>query len=82
MSIEDAVIQGLRVLPPDKQFEVLDFIEFLQQSASATRPGRPLEGFWADLELDITQEDLDEMRREVWGGNPRDMLGDGDGEGE
>ncbi|MCY7277616.1 MAG: DUF2281 domain-containing protein [Phormidesmis sp. CAN_BIN44] len=30
MSIEQTVVDKLRVLPPDKQQEVLDFVEFLE----------------------------------------------------
>ncbi len=41
MSIEQAVLEKLRVLPPEKQQEVLDFVEFLgQKHAVAKRPRR------------------------------------------
>ena len=32
MSIEEAVLEKLRVLSPDKQLEVLNFVELLQQA--------------------------------------------------
>lgn len=38
MSIEQAVIEKLRVLPPDKQQEVLDFVEFLEGRAKQQEP--------------------------------------------
>ena len=46
MSIEQAVVEKLKVLPLDKQQEVLDFVEFLarktkQQEESSSR--------WADM---------------------------------
>ena len=73
MSVEDALIEKLRVLPPDKQQEVLDFIEFLQRKAKIAQPRRSLEGLWADLGVDITEEEIAEVRREMWGNFPRDI---------
>ena len=35
MNLEQAVLDKLRELPPDKQQEVLDFAEFLQQKKSS-----------------------------------------------
>lgn len=37
MSIEQAVIEKLRVLSPDKQQEVLDFVEFLEARMQHSR---------------------------------------------
>lgn len=34
MTIEEAVIQKLRGLPPERQREVLDFVEFLEAKTS------------------------------------------------
>lgn len=43
MNIEQTVVEKLKTLPPDKQQEVLDFVEFLQsktyQSQSNTQQG-------------------------------------------
>lgn len=38
MNIEQAVIENLRKLPPEKQQEVLDFTEFLNQKISLPTP--------------------------------------------
>ena len=73
MSVEDALIEKLRALPPDKQQEALDFIEFLQRKAKTAQPRRSLEGLWADLGVDITEEEIAEARREMWGNSPRDI---------
>ena len=70
MSIEQSLVDKLRMLPPDKQQEALDFVEFLQQKAQARQPRRSLEGLWADLGLDVTEEDIAEARREMWGNFP------------
>jgi len=73
MSIEQMVIEKLRALPPDKQAEVLDFAEYLNRKSSRCQPRRSLEGLWADFGVDITEADIAEARREMWGNFPRDM---------
>ncbi len=48
MSIEQAVIEKLRVLPSDKQQEVLDFVEFLEsRSHKSISPSNRWEGMTA-----------------------------------
>jgi hypothetical protein len=71
MLIEELVIEKLRELPPEKQREVLDFVEFLQYKTAPKRPRRSLKGLWADLDIEITDEDIREARREMWGNFPR-----------
>jgi len=72
MSLAEAIIAKLRALPVDKQREVLDFVEFLQQQSTQKRPRRSTEGLWAHLGFDITEEDIAQARREMWGNFPRD----------
>ena len=57
---------------PDKQKEVLDFVETLEKNAGATRHRRSLKGLWADLGVEVSSEDIAETRREMWGGFPRE----------
>ena len=73
MTIEEAVVEKLRALPPERQQEVLDFVEFLAQRAARKRPLRSAEGLWADLGVNITDEDIAEARRETWGNFPREF---------
>jgi hypothetical protein len=70
MAIEEAILEKLRLLPAAKQEEVLHFVEDLVQEAAPRR--RSAEGLFADLSIDITSEDIDEARREMWGNFPRD----------
>ncbi len=72
MSIEKSLLQKLLKLPVDKQKEVLDFVEFLEEKAGKRRSRRSLKGLWADLGVDISSEDIAEARREMWGGFPRE----------
>ena len=73
MTIEEMVLEKLRGLPPEKQKEVLEFVDSLNPAGGAKKPLRSLEGLWEDLNIDITEEDIAEARREMWGNFPRDI---------
>ena len=75
MTIEQAVLERLKALPPDRQREVLDFAEFLRSKETQTsnQPRKSLEGIWADLGVTISEEDIADARREMWGNFPRDI---------
>ncbi len=71
MNLEQAVLDKLRELPPNQQQEVLDFAEFLQQKNILKRPLKSVKGMWANLDMDITEEDIAQARKEMWGNFPR-----------
>jgi len=73
MTIEEMVLEKLRGLPPEKQKEVLRFLESLKPDGAAKKPLRSLEGLLEDLNVDITEEDIAEARREMWGNFPREI---------
>jgi hypothetical protein len=73
MTIEQQVLEKLRDLPPDKQREVLDFVDFLKEKTSPEKPRRSLRGLWANLNINITEEDIAQARREMWSNFPRDF---------
>jgi len=73
MTIEEQVLEKLRDLPPEKQKEVLDFVDFLKKKNGAKKARRSLLGLWADLNFHVTEEDITEARREMWGNFPRDI---------
>ncbi|MBW4527664.1 MAG: DUF2281 domain-containing protein [Phormidium tanganyikae FI6-MK23] len=62
--IQQIILDKLKELPPEKQGEVLDFIESLQPQTREDRP--TLRGIWAGVE-EITEEDIAEAQREMWG---------------
>ena len=67
-SLEQIVIEKLRELPVEKQQEVADFVEFVHHRSVPKRPRRSLEGLWKGLhEQPVTEEDIAEARREMWG---------------
>ena len=74
MSIEDAVLEKLRTLPPHQKQEVLDFADFLSAKSGKARPHRNLLGIWDGLGVHITEEDIDEARKEMWGNLTRDDI--------
>jgi hypothetical protein len=73
MTIEQKVLEKLRDLPPVKQKEVLDFVDSLKEENGPKAPRRSLLGLWADLNIHITEQDIAEARREMWGNFPRDI---------
>ena len=73
MTIEEQVLQKLRDLPPEKKREVLEFVESLKSGSGSSKPLRNLRGLWAGRNPDITEEDIAEARREMWGGFPGDL---------
>lgn len=68
--IQQAVLEKLLQLPPDKQRQLLDFAEFLVQKSKYSRPRRSIKGLCADLGIKITAADITEARREMWGNFP------------
>lgn len=73
MTIEEKVLEKLRELPPEKQKEVLDFLDLLREKTTAEKPRRSLLGLWADLNFHVSEEDIAEARREMWGNFPRHL---------
>lgn len=73
MTIEQKVVERLRELPPEKQKEVLVFMESLQGTKRTSSPKRSLLGLWEDLNSHITAQDIAEARHAMWSSFPRDL---------
>ena len=73
MKIPDLVLEKLRELPPDKQQAVLEFVESLQQNGAPAKPLKGFEGLLEKYNVQISEEDIAEARREMWGNFPRDI---------
>jgi hypothetical protein len=73
VTLIDTLIEKVRALPVEKQMSVLDFVEYLIDRNAPKGPGRSLHGAWADLAVDITEEEFREARREMWANFPRDI---------
>jgi hypothetical protein len=78
MSVEEAILERVRALPLEKREEVLKFADSLAPSPEAApktkTPLRSPRGFWADFDIDISEEDITELRREIWKNFPRDDI--------
>ena len=72
MTYAAQVLEKMSALSPEKQQEVLDFVDFLASQEMANGPLEDLEGAFADLNVHITEEDIAEMRRGAWKNFPRD----------
>jgi len=68
--IQQAVLEKMLQLPPDKQRQLLDFAEFLVQKSKSSGPRRSIKGLCADLGIKITAADITEARREMWSNFP------------
>ena len=74
MTIEEAILNKVRKLSPEKQRELLKFADSLSVSPPPRPPLRSPEGLWADLDVDISADDIAEIRREMWKNFPREDI--------
>ena len=74
MSTLEAITQEAKVLPQEKHEEILDFVEFLRSRLPLKEPRHNPRGLWKQLEVDITEEDITEARKEMWGDFPREDI--------
>jgi len=73
MTLEQAILDAVRSLPADKQQEVWNHVMQLQgEYRSSRKPRKSGRGLWADLNIDVTAEEIDQLRREIWKNFPRD----------
>ena len=70
MSTWEVIADRARELPPEKQIELLDFAEFLRDRAQRHEALRSLAGLWQGF--DLSPQDIDTARREMWGNFPRE----------
>ena len=73
MTFEEKILEKLRDLPAEKQREVLHFIETLKQNGDSARPLKSIRGLWKGLGVEITEDDIAQARREMWGKFPREI---------
>jgi len=73
MTLEEAILQNLRELPPDQRKAVLDFTEFLRSKTTLPKAAPSLKGLWADLDVDISEDDISTARQEMWSSFPREI---------
>lgn len=59
--------QAIEALPPPARKELADFIGYLQYKHRLVPPGEvvKLGGLWADIDLDVTDDDIRALRQRV-----------------
>lgn len=76
MTVEDAVLEKLKILPTNRKQELLDFAEFLETKEGVKTPRRSLYGILADLNINVSEDDIREVRKEAWKNFPREHFFD------
>jgi len=71
MTIEQSILDAIRALPPEKQLQVLQHARELG-GAEERSPRKSGRGLWADLNFTVSEEDIEESRRDMWRNFPRD----------
>ncbi len=74
MKTLEQITERAKALPPDKQREVLDFVEFLRSRARKVKPLQSPAGLWEGLGVSLSDEDIARVRREMWGNFPREDI--------
>lgn len=72
MTVTEVVIEKIKALPKDRQQKVLDYVEELEAHEMHRKPLRSLYGIWADMDVNLTEEDLRQARNEMWRGYTKD----------
>lgn len=72
MSVSESILEKVQLLTPEQQREVMEFVDTLVKADTPKEPRRSLLGLCADLEIRISEEDIAEARKEMWGNFPRE----------
>ena len=72
MATWDLIAEKTLDLSLKQQEEVLRFVESLRREGGSKGPRKSLRGIWKGF--DISSEDIDQARREMWGNFPRTDL--------
>ncbi len=73
MTVKAQLFQKLETLLPEEQEAVIQFVDFLQFKRNIQKPQEinipprnSLKGLWANLHIDITEEEITEARQKMW----------------
>lgn len=73
MTVKEQLFQKLETLLPEEQEAVIQFVDFLQfkrnlqkPQETSLHPRKSLKGLWANLNIDITEEEITEARHQMW----------------
>lgn len=73
MAVKEQLFQKLETLLPEEQEAVIQFVDFLQFKRNLHKPQETnlrtrnsLKGLWANLPVEITEEEITEARHQIW----------------
>jgi len=72
MTAEEILLEKFKGLAAVRRKELLDYAKTLEQKEAVKKPRVSLKGIWADLNVNITEEDIREARNEMWRGYTKD----------
>lgn len=72
MTSEEVLLETFKGLPANRQKELLDYAKNLEQKEAVKKPRVSLKGIWADMNVNITEEDIRDARNEMWRGYTKD----------
>jgi hypothetical protein len=73
MTVAENLLRKVNELPPDRQVEVLRFVESLEQRSASGGALRDPAGLLAGTSADLALEDFAAARREMGKGFPREL---------
>jgi hypothetical protein len=76
-SFDQVAALAIRLSPRERVRLVEHILETLEDSLPPEEQPEPLPslyGLWADLSVNVSAEDIDEARREMWGNFPREDI--------
>lgn len=74
MSVAESVVEKIQSLTPEQQREVMNLVDDLAKANTNKHHRRSLMGMFSHLNIHITEDDIAEARREMWGKFPREAL--------
>jgi hypothetical protein len=74
MSLEQAILDAVRALPPEQQQQILHHATSLRQQTTDKKQLRSIKGLWADLGVSISAEEITASQREMWKSFPREDI--------
>jgi hypothetical protein len=66
MPLEEAILDAVRALPSAKQQEILDHASRLREEAGKKGSFRSVRGLWAELDVSLSAQQIDENQQEMW----------------
>lgn len=75
----ETILDLVKRLTPGQKLQLIEAVipdleEPLRLAEEAPKPLRSLYGLWKNLNIEVSTEDIDEARRELWGQFPREDI--------